>query len=127
MRLLQISRAVAFTIFLFLIVSALFPLPPAKPYSLLVQDKNGEFLQSFLTSDGMWRLQTSPEEIPPKLKRILIQREDQFFYYHPGVNPFAIVRALFQNLTNGQTISGASTITMQVARMLDRKEPDYAT
>lgn len=92
---------------------------------MLVEDRSGRFLQAFLSDDGMWRLKTSPDEIPDKLKQVLVQREDQFFYYHPGINPFAIVRAMIQNLSSGKTVSGASTITMQVARMLDRQDRTY--
>ncbi len=109
----------------FFALSFLFPLPPAKPYSLLIEDRNGEFLQAFLANDGIWRLRTSPAEIPAKLKKILIEREDRWFYYHPGVNPVSIARALLLNLRRGKTVVGASTITMQIARMLEPKERTY--
>jgi penicillin-binding protein 1C len=108
-----------------LVLSFLFPLPPPKPYSLLIEDRNGEFLQAFLAQDGIWRLRTSPAEIPAKLKKILIEREDRWFYYHPGINPVSIVRALILNLRRGKTVVGASTITMQIARMLEPKERTY--
>ena len=90
----------------FLLLSLLFPLPPLKPYSLVVNDRNGKFLQAFLASDGVWRLRTSPDEIPGRMKEILIRREDRWFYYHPGVNPFAVVRALVQNVRTGRRVSG---------------------
>jgi penicillin-binding protein 1C len=109
----------------FLILSLLFPLPPLKPCSLVVEDRNGRFVQAFLAQDGVWRLRTSPDEIPPRLKEILIRREDRWFYYHPGVNPVAIVRAIFQNMRSGRRVSGASTITMQIARMLRPGERTY--
>ena len=109
----------------FLILSAVFPLPPLKPYSLLVEDRNGEFLEAFLAQDGIWRLRTSPDEIPARLKRILIEREDRWFYYHPGINPVSVVRALILNIRRGRTVVGASTITMQIARMLEPKERTY--
>lgn len=110
---------------LFLGLSLLFPLPPLKPYSLVVEDRSGRFLQAFLAADGAWRLRTSPDEIPQRLKEILIRREDRWFYHHPGVNPFAIGRALVQNFRTGRRVSGASTITMQIARMLEPKERTY--
>ncbi len=100
----------------------LFPLPQPKPYALLIEDRRGRFVHAFRASDGIWRLRTSPSEIPPRLKSILLEREDRWFPYHPGVNPFALVRALYQNVTEGRRISGASTITMQIARMLEPKE-----
>jgi penicillin-binding protein 1C len=110
---------------LFLILSILFPLPSLKPYSLVVEDRNGRFLQAFLAADGVWRLRTSPDEIPARVKDILIRREDRWFYYHPGVNPVAILRALIQNIRAGHRVSGASTITMQIARMLRPRERTY--
>jgi penicillin-binding protein 1C len=99
-----------------------FPLPRPKPYSLLIEDRRGKFVHAFRAPDGIWRLRTSPEEIPQRLKSILLAREDRWFSYHPGVNPFALVRAVYQNLTAGRRVSGASTITMQIARMLEPKE-----
>lgn len=109
----------------FVLLSALFPLPPLKPYSLVIEDRNGQFLHAFLADDGAWRLRTSPNEIPAKLKRILIEKEDKYFYSHPGVNPLALARAAIQNVQTGRRTSGASTITMQIARMLERKERTY--
>ncbi|MBM2841025.1 MAG: glycosyl transferase [Bacteroidetes bacterium] len=110
---------------LFVLLSCFFPLPAHKPYSLLVEDRNGEFLQAFLAEDGIWRLKTSPDEIPERLKQVLIEKEDKYFYYHPGINPFAVCRALIQNISAGRRASGASTLTMQVARMLERRERTY--
>ncbi len=110
---------------LFIVLSLLDPLPPAKPYSTVVKDRDGNFLHAFLASDERWRLETNPEEIPLKLKAILLHKEDRYFYYHPGVNPVSIARALGQNLIAGRRISGASTITMQVARMMEPKERTY--
>ena len=109
----------------FLVFSLLFPLPPLKPYSLVVEDREGRFLQAFLAQDGVWRLRISPDEIPPKLKEILLRREDRWFYYHPGVNPFAILRAVVQNVRTGHRVSGASTITMQIARMFHPGERNF--
>ena len=109
----------------FLILTSLFPLPTLKPYSKLIEDRNGRFLQAFLTPDDQWRLKVSADEIPARLKYILIRKEDRFFRYHPGINPFSIVRALVQNATEGRRVSGASTITMQVARLLEPKDRTY--
>lgn len=109
----------------FIALSFLFALPPLKPYCLVLYDRNETLLQAFLSQDGIWRMRTRPEEIPPRLKAILISKEDRFFYYHPGVNPLSILRAFVQNVRLGRTVSGASTITMQVARMLEPKERTY--
>ncbi len=112
-------------VLLLILLSILVTPPPLKSYSMLVEDRSGRFLQAFLTSDDKWRLRTSLDEIPAKLKYILIKKEDRFFYYHPGINPFSILRALVQNAIHGRRMSGASTITMQVARMLEPKERTY--
>jgi penicillin-binding protein 1C len=109
----------------FALASLLFPLPSLKPYSLLIEDRTGRFLHAYLADDDIWRLRTSPDEIPDRLKRILIEKEDKYFYYHPGVNPFAICRAMVQNITTGKRVSGASTLTMQIARMLERRDRTY--
>lgn len=110
-----------------LLLSALLivPLPRLKPYSPVVYDRNGEFLHAFRAEDGIWRLRTSPDDIPERLKEIILRREDRYFHYHPGVNPLALLRAAAQNILSGERVSGASTITMQVARMLEPKERTY--
>jgi penicillin-binding protein 1C len=110
---------------LFLLANLLFPLPAQKPYSLVVHDRHDVFLQAYRATDGIWRLQTSPGDIPERLKRILLAKEDRWFYYHPGINPFAIIRAAGQNIVTGRRMSGASTITMQIARMLEPKKRTY--
>jgi penicillin-binding protein 1C len=88
----------------------------------MIQDRQGRFLHAFRAADGVWRLKTSPDEIPARLKTILLEKEDRWFYYHPGVNPASLVRAVAQNIVAGRRVSGASTITMQLARMLEPKE-----
>ncbi|MDP1678160.1 MAG: penicillin-binding protein 1C [Bacteroidota bacterium] len=109
----------------FLLLNLLFPLPEQKSYSLVIYDRNNTMLNAFRTTDGMWRIRTRPEEIPIRLKEILLWKEDRYFYYHFGVNPLSLARAVAQNLYNKKRISGASTITMQVARMLEPKERTY--
>lgn len=64
-------------------------------------------------------------EITPSLKKAFIEKEDRYFYYHPGINPVSIIRAAFNNVISGKVTSGASTITMQVARLLEPKERSY--
>ena len=111
---------------LFLAADAMYPLPPMRPYSLVVEDINGKLVHAFLAPDGIWRLRTSPDEIPDRLKQMLLAKEDRWFYYHPGINPFAIARAALQNVQAGRRLSGASTITMQIARMREPKARTYA-
>ncbi len=103
-----------------------FPLPPQVQYSRMVLAQDGALLQAYLSPDDKWRMKTELHEITPDLRRAFINKEDRFFYYHPGVNPLAIVRALLKNIVRGKTTSGASTITMQVARLLEPKKRNYA-
>jgi penicillin-binding protein 1C len=120
--LLLTSAFIALGVASFAVLSILFPLPASKQYSHVFYDRHGVFLYAFLTDDGMWRLKTAPDEIPARFKQLLLQKEDKYFYYHPGVNLFAVARATVQNLITSRRVSGASTITMQVARLLEPKE-----
>lgn len=102
------------------LLNFLFPLPPPPSYSTLVTDRKGEVLHAFLSHDDKWRMKTELREIIPDLRKAIIHKEDKYFYYHPGVNPAAVLRAVTNNLWQSRTTSGASTITMQVARLLER-------
>nr|WP_236017368.1 penicillin-binding protein 1C [Roseivirga sp. E12] len=86
------------------------------PYATVVNDFRGELMSARIAQDGQWRF---PEvtEIPDKYERALLLFEDQHFYQHPGVNPIALGRALWQNVSKGKVVSGGSTITMQVIRL----------
>lgn len=106
----------------FICLDVLFPLPIKNDYSHLVLDAKGRVLHSFLSSDDKWRMQTELSEINPDIRTAFLAKEDQWFYWHAGVNPFAIVRAFINNVIAGRTTSGASTITMQVARLLEPKK-----
>ncbi|MCS7019327.1 MAG: penicillin-binding protein 1C [Bernardetiaceae bacterium] len=103
-----------------------FPLPCQISYSRLILARDGTLLQAYLSPDDKWRMKTELHEITPELRQAFINKEDRFFYYHFGVNPLAIVRALVKNIIQGKTTSGASTITMQVARLLEPKKRSYA-
>ncbi|MFP4017129.1 MAG: penicillin-binding protein 1C, partial [Halanaerobiales bacterium] len=92
-----------------------------KSQSTLVFSSEGEILRAFVSDDDMWRLWTPLEEISPDLKKFVLTYEDRYFYYHPGINPISLVRAMIQNMNSGRVISGGSTITMQIARMIDSK------
>ena len=113
------------TLLLFFTLDRLFPLPDTVEYSTIITDKNGEMIHAYLTSDDKWRMKTSLGDISTLLRRIIIQKEDKFFYSHPGFNPFAIARAAISNLLHLRRTSGASTITMQVARALERRPRTY--
>lgn len=108
---------------MFALLNFLFPLDTHrlhKPKSTLIYDRHGQLLTVKLSSEGYLRIPLAPEEIRPEIQQIVLGYEDQYFGQHFGINPLAILRALFFNLTHQETI-GASTITMQVARMMHHK------
>jgi penicillin-binding protein 1C len=107
------------------VLDRLFPPPPPPPYSTLVTAADGSILHAFLSPDDKWRLRTEAADVPPALVRALLFKEDRWFRYHPGVNPLALVRAAFFNLLTGRRTSGASTITMQVVRLLEPRPRTY--
>lgn len=84
-----------------------------------VQDRDGRILSVLPAPGGFWRLATRPEDVSPILLDLLIAAEDRRFYQHPGVDPLALGRAAGQWLRAGRVVSGGSTITMQVARLLE--------
>lgn len=90
------------------------------PYSTVVEASDGSLLGTKLATDGQWRFPVR-DTLPEKFKKCIIRFEDKNFYYHPGIDPFAVGRALFQNIRAQRIVSGASTLTMQVVR-LSRKE-----
>ena len=103
-----------------------FPLPPAPRYSPLVLAADGAVLHAYLNPTQKWRMKTELAEITPALRAAIIEKEDRYFYYHFGVNPLAIVQAAGRNLLGRGRPTGASTITMQVARLLTPKERTVA-
>lgn len=112
-------------IFLFAILSLLFPLPDKISYSVTVLDDQGQVIHAFLTPDQQWRMKIDPAELTPLLKNTILFKEDKYFYYHPGVNPIAVLKSFFGNLIHRKIRSGASTISMQVARALEPKRRSY--
>ena len=112
-----IGIVVLFLLFL-LIPSAHF----RDPYSTVVAGHEGELLGAKVAADGQWRFPPS-DQLPEKYVKALLCFEDRWFYYHPGVNPVSMFRALFQYIREGKIISGGSTITMQVARISRKNRP----
>lgn len=131
--LLRYDRQVSFVLFslsaffcVALIADLLFPPTTFRiEYSQIVTDRDDNILYPFLTSDDKWRMLTELEEITPTLRKAIIFKEDKYFYLHYGINPVAIIRAFSNNLLQRKRTSGASTITMQVARLLAPKERTY--
>ncbi len=97
------------------------PLANASELSRTVVDRDGRLLRAFTTAQGRWRLPLAPDEVDPRYLSILMAFEDKRFYQHGGVDPLAMMRAAAQLVRNGRIVSGASTLTMQVARLLEGK------
>ena len=95
------------------------PLANADRISVTVLDRHGQLLRAFTTPDGRWRLPVEPEDVDQRYLTMLLAFEDQRFRSHHGVDMLALGRAALQLVANGRIISGASTITMQVARLLE--------
>jgi len=112
-------------ILLFFIFDFVFPFRFQISHSQLVLDKNGKVLGAFLSKDDKWRMKAELSEISPELKKAFLEKEDKYFYYHLGVNPISLGRALINDIFAGKRTSGASTITMQVARLLEPKKRTY--
>ncbi len=93
-----------------------------KPLSNVLEDRNGQLLGAHIAADGQWRF-PAPDSLPYKLGQAIIRFEDKRFYHHPGVDIWAIGRAVRQNLRAGQIVSGGSTITMQVMRLAADNPP----
>lgn len=98
------------------------PLEKAREVSTEVVDADGQLLRAFATTEGRWRLGTKTKDVDPQFVRMLIAYEDQRFMDHRGVDPLALGRAAFQLVTNGRIVSGASTLSMQVARLIEPRE-----
>ncbi|HZH66880.1 MAG TPA: penicillin-binding protein 1C [Flavisolibacter sp.] len=107
---------------MFVLLNLLFPLPDKIAYSVIVRDAADDVVNAYLTPDDKWRMETELTEISPLLRKTIIAKEDKYFYRHPGINPFAIGRAAINNIVNMKRTSGASTITMQVAKALEPKK-----
>jgi len=109
----------------FVLLHIVFPLPVSSSYSKIIYDRKGDVVHAFLSPDDKWRFKTELKEISPLLKKALLEKEDKYFYYHPGINPASMLRALVKNVFKLKRTSGASTITMQVARMMEPKRRTY--
>ncbi len=95
-------------------------LPPlAAETSAEVLDRNGTLLRAYTVADGRWRLRTTLDRVDETYVKMLIAYEDKRFYSHAGVDPVAMLRAIYQALTQGKIVSGGSTLTMQTARLLE--------
>ena len=112
--------AVLSVVALLWLADRIWPLPlPQDDLARVVLAEDGTPLWRFADADGVWRYPVQTSEVSPYYLDALLTYEDRWFYQHPGVNPLALVRATWQNLAGERVVSGGSTLSMQVARLLD--------
>lgn len=95
------------------------PLGKHLEYSNVVLDRDGKLLRAYATPDGRWRLPATVQDVDPRFLSLLFAYEDKRFRDHHGIDPLAIGRAGLQFVRSGRIVSGGSTLTMQVARLLE--------
>ncbi|MGA1802777.1 penicillin-binding protein 1C [Rhizobium sp. HT1-10] len=95
------------------------PLAKALVTSAEVLDADGQLLRAFATPEGRWRLKTTAADVDPQFLRMLVAYEDRRFYDHHGIDIMAMARAVVQFVSHGRIVSGASTLSMQVARLIE--------
>jgi penicillin-binding protein 1C len=105
------------------------PLAQTRQVSTTIVDRNGKLLRAYAMADGRWRLPVDAKtSVDPGYLKLLLAYEDRRFLGHAGVDPLALGRAAFQLVTRGHIVSGGSTVTMQLARLLEprRERSVYA-
>ncbi len=117
---LQILILLTLTVTLTLLLDYAFPpdLSRLSSLSTAVLDRNGQIVAVLPAPAGTWRLRTTTSDVPAAFIDLLIATEDRRFWFHPGVDPISLARAALQWLRAGRVVSGGSTLTMQVARLL---------
>ena len=98
------------------------PLGKNLEYSHVVLDREGRLLRAYATTEGRWRLPVAERDVDPRFLKLLFTYEDKRFREHHGIDPLSMGRAAVQLVSRGQIISGGSTISMQVARLLEPRE-----
>jgi len=102
-----------------LILDHCYPINAQRSYSTVVLASQGEVLRAFSNEQQQWRYPIENKDVPKHYLELLLGYEDRWFYWHIGVNPLAIIRAAWQNWQAGRVVSGGSTLTMQVARLMN--------
>jgi penicillin-binding protein 1C len=96
------------------------PIPDlARSGATVVLARDGRPLRAFAAADGVWRYRVAVDAVAPEYLDALLGYEDRWFHHHPGVNPLALLRAAVQAARHGEVVSGGSTLTMQVARLIE--------
>ncbi|HZX69464.1 MAG TPA: penicillin-binding protein 1C [Rhodanobacter sp.] len=103
------------------VLDRVFPLhlPAPDNGSTVVLARDGTPLRAFADNDGVWRYPITAKQVSPLYLSALLHYEDRWFYRHPGVNPYALLRGLAGGIVHGRVVSGGSTLTMQVARIIE--------
>lgn len=116
----RVALALFAVLLIALLLDRLFPLrlPAPDTGSTVVLARDGTPLRAFADSDGVWRYPVRVDQVSPLYLQALLGYEDRWFYRHAGVNPFALVRGAWLALRHGRVVSGGSTLTMQVARII---------
>ncbi|PHM69203.1 peptidoglycan glycosyltransferase PbpC [Xenorhabdus sp. KJ12.1] len=116
-----LTPAILFTLFATLwLADKIWPLPLKNVTAArVVVGADGSPLWRFADSEGIWRYPVTLEQVSPEYIQALLTYEDRWFYQHLGVNPASLLRAAWQDIRAGKIVSGGSTISMQVARLID--------
>ncbi|HED34939.1 MAG TPA: penicillin-binding protein 1C [Gammaproteobacteria bacterium] len=122
-RVLFISTLLSIAVFIILLFTV--PLPEEKlfpPQAYRFYDQDGKLINLLISQDQFYRMHIPFDKIHPLFISTLLLHEDRYFYQHFGVNPLAIFRATLDNIISNKVVSGGSTISMQLARMLERRD-----
>lgn len=121
-RMLSLSACVFFVLLALDSIYPVYSVDESSKFSRVVLDEQGRLLRAFADNKGVWRQPVKLENVSENYIEALLGYEDRWFWYHPGVNPVSIFRAAIQNFSCGCIVSGGSTITMQVSRILHPHE-----
>lgn len=119
------SAAIFLPVFFFCLIFFQNPLPDplfSAPFSSVILDRDGKLLGASIAKDEQWRFPPDAK-IPERFVHAITAYEDRRFFFHPGIDPLAIIRSLWLNIRSGRIVSGASTITMQVIRLSRQGRP----
>ena len=125
-----ITLILSFTILVVLLDRHVFPLPDDRlhrPSATFVYSRDENLLGAYISSDYYWRRPVALKDIAPLLQKSVLACEDRWFYYHPGVNVISLISAAIDDIKAGRIVRGGSTITMQVARMMEPRRRTVMT
>jgi len=117
----RLTGAALLSLAALVVAALLWPLPDRLEIrdSVVVEYRGGDAAHVFLSDDDKWRIDPSLHRIDSEYLQALVALEDERFWFHPGVDPIAVARATASNARHGEVVSGASTLTMQLVRLLE--------